>query len=69
MNNQAGAELESHLKKKLRSDAFLTGVPDIEINARFRPDPNVDLPATVRIKPDKVIDIQYDLKSRIQRCR
>jgi hypothetical protein len=59
-NNWAGAQLESHLSGKLRADAFLAGVPDIEMDARFRPDPSVDLTATIRLMPDRGIGICYD---------
>jgi len=58
-NNWAGAQLESHLPGKLRADAFLAGVPNIEMDARFRPDPSVDLTATIRLMPGG-IDIRYD---------
>jgi hypothetical protein len=60
-NNQAGAELESHLRKKFHSDAILAGVSDVGLDARFRPDPEVDLTAMVYIRPNRGIAIEYDL--------
>ena len=58
-NNRGGSELESHLSKKLRADAFLSGSSGVQMRARFRPDPSVDLTATVQFTPDRVVDIRY----------
>jgi hypothetical protein len=59
-NNRAGTELESHLSKKLHADAFLSGAPGIQMEARFCPDPSVDLTAIVQFMQNRVVDIRYD---------
>jgi len=59
-NNWAGSQLENHLSKKLRMDAFLGGTPGVEMETRFIPSPSVDLTATAQLTGDKVIEVICD---------
>lgn len=58
-NNWAGSQLESHLKRKLNMDEFFQGVVSSWDSARFRPHPDINLPATVHIQGESGIYIEY----------
>lgn len=59
-NNQAGSQLENHLRKKLRADEFFEGVPGVPIETHFEPAPSVDLAAVTQLAGDRSIEVICD---------
>jgi hypothetical protein len=59
-NNQAGGQLENHLRRKLRADEFFEGIPGVPIETHFEPAPSVDLAAVTQLAGDRSIEVICD---------